>query len=430
MGQRLLVLDTDSTFIDEHRSTLEFSFDVDFTDSPDDAIKMLESGDYAAILIGVEVAENRGYAVCASIRNRSSLPDFKIALISSKATKDDFTRHSKLRVHADLYLFKPIETSALISELKAVIPLKASDLSNTLDALTGIDIGEERHKSSSSAESAKVNESLPIPPMIDELLGSMESFNDLENSNRGAKTQPQTKTAWLSEAQQENQQRQSQDDSLSVVFEDAEPNNRQGNIFNHLNHQCIPPESEEQQKHLESNASEGFTNGNLRNRFRETLAEKQALLHQIETLTQEIAEKDLQAVAFLKSKEELLQELLNVEESRHRLEREFEARVESERNLFIARLDDHQDSGAALRKRISELETACAEKTAKLESVQIAHSAEIRRLTTDFEKQRQHLTSLVCKRQEETRSALNALDEARETLAKLLVGSPVAKDGS
>jgi len=425
MGQRLLVLDTDSTFIDKQRSTLEFSFDVDFTDSPDDAIRMLDGGNYAAIMISVEVAENRGYAVCASIRNRSSLPDLKIALISSKATKDDFARHSKLRVHADLYLFKPIETNALIAELKTIIPLKTSDLNSALDALMGVDIDEERIKNLNSLESAKKDTSLPVPPAIDELLGSLEPLKYSENNNGDTKTEPQDKTAWPPEAQQTNQKQKN--DSIPAVLEVEEQKLHQENISNS---QFSQSESNEQSNHSEHGSSEILTNGNLRNRMKEAIAEKQALLQQLENLTQEIAEKNLQAVAFLKSKEELLQELLNVEESRHRLELEFEARVESERNLLIARLDDHQDSGPALRKRISELEAACAEKTAKLEFLQKNHSEEIRRLTTDFDRQRQHLTSLIYKRQEEIHVALNALDEAKEVLAKLLVGNPAVEDGS
>ncbi|MDR2697735.1 MAG: hypothetical protein LBB40_04580, partial [Holophagales bacterium] len=162
----------------------------------------------------------------------------------------------------------------------------------------------------------------------------------------------------------------------------------------------------------------------------EAIVEKQALLRQLETLTQEIAAKNLQAVAFLKSKEDLLQHLLNVEESKHRLELEFETRVESERKLFMSRLDDHQDSAPALRKRISELEDVCAAKNKELESAHSAHSEEIRRLTTDFESQRQHMTFLSNTRQKAILTALSALDEARGALAKLPVGSLAAEDGS
>ncbi|MDR0498126.1 MAG: hypothetical protein LBH03_00125 [Holophagales bacterium] len=475
MGQRLLVLDTDSTFIDEHRLALEFDFDVDYIDSHDNIIKVLEDGGYAAILIGVEVAENRGYAVCASIRNRSSLSSLKIALISSKATKEDFVRHGKLRVRADLYLFKPIETGALISELKAFMPSKASDLDNAYDAPIEVHTSEERLKSSNSIELTKEDESLPVSPVIEpqaetawliegrhenqetqnqnntitatlekigvhedltpthnylskakDQQGLLTSTDDLEARVHNLEAELQAKTAVLLELQEENQELQHRNTSITVNIEELEAHQKNAEAL-----QCRLQEAEKQLKYLESGASlEDYANESLRNRLKGAIAEKQTLLQQIETLTQEIAEKNLQAVAFLKSKEELLQQLLDVEESRHRLEQEFEVRVETERRLLISRLDDYQDSGPATRKRISELEDVCTAKTKELEFIRAAHSEEIRRLTEDFESQRQNLISFINTRQEEIRSVLSGMDEAREALTKLLVGNLATEGGS
>ena len=60
MGQRLLLVDSDRSFLKEHQVSLEAAFDLEVAASPDRVISRLENGAFAAVLICVEVAENKG----------------------------------------------------------------------------------------------------------------------------------------------------------------------------------------------------------------------------------------------------------------------------------------------------------------------------------------------------------------------------------
>lgn len=142
MGQRLLVVDSDRSFLKEHQISLEAAFDVDVSPVPDGALPKLESGDYAAALICVEVAENKGYALCSAIRKNPKTANLKIALISAKATEEEYRRHQSLKGRADLYLHKPMAPGALVAALTQVVPPRPVDPDNPFGDLTG-DLGED-----------------------------------------------------------------------------------------------------------------------------------------------------------------------------------------------------------------------------------------------------------------------------------------------
>lgn len=140
MGQRLLIVDSDRRFIKDHQVALEAAFEVDVLFGTDGVLQRLESGDYAAALVCVEVSENKGYALCSSIRKVPALGAIKIALISSKATEEEYARHQSLKGRADLYLHKPIDSSSLVAALTPLVPRRSVDPDNPFgDA----DLGEE-----------------------------------------------------------------------------------------------------------------------------------------------------------------------------------------------------------------------------------------------------------------------------------------------
>jgi len=143
MGHRLLVVDSDRRFLQDHKVSLESSFDVDFRDGTEGTLAHLEGGDYAAVLLCVEASENKGYSLCSAIRRSPVLADLKVVLISAKATEEEYARHQSLKGKADLYLHKPIRPNALVSALTPVAPLKAVDPDNPLGDLGGTDLGDE-----------------------------------------------------------------------------------------------------------------------------------------------------------------------------------------------------------------------------------------------------------------------------------------------
>jgi CheY-like chemotaxis protein len=143
MGQRLLLVDNDRSFLKEHQVSLEAAFDLEMTDSPEGVLARLESGEFAAVFISVEVADNKGYALCSTIRKNPRLDLVKVALISAKATNEEYRRHQSLKGHADLYLHKPISPSTLVAELRPLVPGLALDPDNPLGELVDTELGDD-----------------------------------------------------------------------------------------------------------------------------------------------------------------------------------------------------------------------------------------------------------------------------------------------
>jgi CheY-like chemotaxis protein len=143
MASRLLLVDNDRSFLKEHQVSLEAAFDIDVLSSPETAIAKLEGGGYAAVLICVEVAENKGYALCSAVRKSARLSDLKVALISAKATEEEYKRHQSLKGKADLYLHKPISPIQLVEAMGTLAPPKAVDPDNPLGDLSDLGAGDD-----------------------------------------------------------------------------------------------------------------------------------------------------------------------------------------------------------------------------------------------------------------------------------------------
>ena len=138
MGHRLLVVDSDRRFLQDHQASLEATFDAEFREGTEGALARLEAGDFSAVLVCVEASENKGYSLCSAIRRSPALADLRVALISAKATEEEYARHQSLKGRADLYLHKPIRPNALISALSPIMPMKSADPDNPLG-----DLGDE-----------------------------------------------------------------------------------------------------------------------------------------------------------------------------------------------------------------------------------------------------------------------------------------------
>jgi chromosome segregation ATPase len=174
MGHRLLVVDSDRRFIQDHKASLESAFEVDFRNGTEGSLAHLETGGFAAVLLCVEASENKGYSLCSAIRRSPALADLKVALISAKATPEEYARHQSLKGRADLYLHKPIRPNALVSALTPFVPLKPDDPDNPLGDLGG-DLGDEwleSLKSELEIETAPGATSAPSPAPATPLLSA------------------------------------------------------------------------------------------------------------------------------------------------------------------------------------------------------------------------------------------------------------------
>lgn len=143
MGQCLLLVDSDRSFLKEHEVTLASSFEFECVQTADGVLERLGTGAYAAVLISVEVNENKGYALCSAIRKAPGLEGLKVLLISAKATEEEFQRHQSLKVRADLYLHKPMTPSTLVAALAPHVPARAVDPDNPLEGLADLSLGSD-----------------------------------------------------------------------------------------------------------------------------------------------------------------------------------------------------------------------------------------------------------------------------------------------
>ena len=177
MAQRLLIVDSDRRFIQDHQAALESTFEADFMTTTEGALARLENGQYAAVLLCVEVSENKGYSLCSAIRKAPATQYLKVALISGKATEEEYARHQSLKGRADLYLHKPIPSNSLVAALSPFVPMKMEDPDNPLDDLGGSEVVEEWLDSLKSEldlelpPSPKLPQpdavfSLPLPPLV------------------------------------------------------------------------------------------------------------------------------------------------------------------------------------------------------------------------------------------------------------------------
>lgn len=164
MGQRLLLVDSDRSFLKEHQVSLEAAFDLEVANSPDSVVARLERGGYAAVLISVEVADNKGYALCSTLRKQPGLDDLKIALISAKATKEEYRRHQSLKGKADLYLHKPIAPSALVAALEPLVPGRVLDPDNPLGDLADTELGGDWLDAFKGAGEVPAPKAAPVAP--------------------------------------------------------------------------------------------------------------------------------------------------------------------------------------------------------------------------------------------------------------------------
>lgn len=164
MGQRLLLVDSDRSFLKEHQVSLESAFDLDLSPSPEGVAARLEGGAYAAVLICVEVADNKGYALCSSIRKNPALDGVQIALISAKATEEEYRRHQSLKGRADLYLHKPIAPSTLVAALSPLVPRRALDPDNPFGELGDTELGDDWLDGLKSALEDPAPAPAPAPP--------------------------------------------------------------------------------------------------------------------------------------------------------------------------------------------------------------------------------------------------------------------------
>lgn len=377
MGHRLLLVDSDRGFLKEHQASLETAFDLEVVASPDGVLSRLENGPFAAVLICVEVADNKGYALCSTIRKHAGLDGLKIVLISAKATEEEYRRHQSLKGKADLYLHKPIVPSALVAALTPLVPGRALDPDKPFGDLVDAELGDDWLDSLKSS----LDEPMPSQP-ADPVFG-MRSPASAKSSNREAHAggtpvaaQDSRQVRLLEEqltalreelrardqrlaaadqrllvAEAEAQQFQRQMNSVTLNLDDLERSNREAET---LKARLAETEAALRGQE-ETRGREGETIETLKAQLKEAVVERASLIQQVETLSHQVGDKTQRVVELLKDRDRLLNETLDLEP--------FRAKASELQEALTAK-----EEASATRQK--ELESHLAETTGELHARQ------------------------------------------------------------
>jgi chromosome segregation ATPase len=324
MGQRLLLVDNDRGFLKEHQVSLEAAFDLEVVGSPEGVLARLETGAFAAVFISVEVADNKGYALCSSIRKNAGLDSVKIALISAKATTEEFRRHQSLKGRADLYLHKPISPSALVAELRPLVPGLALDPDNPLGELVDTELGDDWLDGLKSvldspvpaqATPAAIAPRPPSPVQTQNLdskvttLAGADRQGLLEAQVAALQEELHARDQRLREAEVSAQQIQRQLNSVTLNLDEVERSNREAEAL-----KARLAETGAALRDLEEQRGrEGGDVETLKAQLKESLTERTDLIQQVETLNHQVGEKAQRAIELLKERDRLLHENMDLE---------------------------------------------------------------------------------------------------------------------
>ncbi len=383
MGQRLLLVDSDRSFLKEHQVSLEAAFDLEAMAAPDGVISKLESGAFSAVFICVEVADNKGYALCSNIRKNPNLDGVKIVLISAKATEEEYRRHQSLPRHADLYLHKPIAPSALVAALTPLVPVRALDPDNPLGELVDTELGDDwldglksaLDNPATSVSSDPVFGVRPTPPVqtahldartetTQEVPPDSRHLRLLEEQIASLHEELRARDQRLAAAEQrilaaeaEAQQIQRQMNSVTLNLDELERSNRESEIL-----KTRLAETEAALRLLEeTRGREGETTDTLKAQLKEALVERTELIQQVETLNHQVGEKTQRAIELLKERDRLLHETMDLEPFRAKAH-ELETALAAKETALTAKQQEMEsilaEKTAVMLAKQQELETA------------------------------------------------------------------------
>ena len=350
MGQRLLLVDNDRSFLKEHQVSLEAAFDLEVTGSPEGVLARLESGNFAAVFISIEVADNKGYTLCSSIRKNAKLNGVKIALISAKATAEEYRRHQSLKGHADLYLHKPITPSALVAELRPLVPGLVLDPDNPLGELVDSELGDDwldglksvldspvpapASPSGSGVRPASPAQTRNLDAKAITLAGASRQ-ELLEAQVAALQEELHAKDQRLREAEAAALQSQRQLNSVTLNLDELERSNREAETLKaRLAETALALRGLEEQRGREDDDAEA-----LKAQLTETLNERQELIQQVETLNRQVGEKAQRAIELLEERDRLLHENIDLEPFRAKA-RDLEAALAAKEEAFVAAQQD------------------------------------------------------------------------------------------
>jgi len=422
MGQRLLLVDSDRGFLKEHRISLDAAFDLELAGPLEGVVPRLESGMFSAALICAEVGDNKGYALCSAIRKNPKLDSVKIALISAKASEEEYRRHQGLKGRADLYLHKPIAPSALVGALAPLVPSRSLDPDSPLGELVDTDLGDDWLDGLKSAlegpEATRASTPVfgvrPSLPTAASRPGTAVDATRLRALEAQVQTLQETllaKEQQLLSAEAEVQEYNRQMSSTTVNLEELERGNREADGL-----KVRLAEAEEALRGLEASGQRDEERAQaLAVQLAEAQAQRAESDQQGESLRQQLGEEARRVKELLEERDSLMVRTRELEPYRDKaqaLETQVSARQEDVEALAIARQQELAGKQEELNALLSGRDQALAEKQEELDAILVARDQAL------AEKQ-EELDALLSGRDQ-------ALAEKQEELDAILVARDLA----
>lgn len=138
---KVLIIESDSSFASTLVHALEArGLDVTAVDDGDKGYELAKAQPPGAIVLSVELGDRRtgGFSVCNKLRRDEALKGLPLVLMSSQASEETLTQHSKLKTRADHYLQKPFTPEELLGVLGLAEEEEAVEVAAAID-LGGIE---------------------------------------------------------------------------------------------------------------------------------------------------------------------------------------------------------------------------------------------------------------------------------------------------
>lgn len=136
VNKKILIVDDEEDLCEILQFNLSASFETDTAMSGEEAIRLLNQGDYDLILLDVMMPGLSGFELARILKSQEHTAHIPIIFVTAKDTIDDTVEG--LNIGADDYIAKPFSIREVTARVKAVLRRTADDKSQTIVSHEGL----------------------------------------------------------------------------------------------------------------------------------------------------------------------------------------------------------------------------------------------------------------------------------------------------
>jgi CheY-like chemotaxis protein len=144
MSTRLLLcVEPDEAALSVIAGTLEpYGFEIKNITNGDQAVEWAKRQRPTLMVVSVE-PKKAGYAICNKMKRSAELRDIPLVLTSSEESPEKFEQHKTFKLHADDYMFKPLDRHELMRKVNVLVGLDEPEAAGTPSLSSEIFVGTE-----------------------------------------------------------------------------------------------------------------------------------------------------------------------------------------------------------------------------------------------------------------------------------------------